>query len=927
MSRQLYSQRFILKINSSRLKASKWNLNINLSEARDNEELISLGDSQVLRFIREIKGINYTEQEIKDVKIKIKSLKKQKNDGKTKKEIKELYLKLDKMLFIEDYVAIVFNKKTEFDRACGRKGFFINGKKFKRLMGTTGGIKQNTVMFCSEEIHKELNNRLENGRNKEVPIIPAKFEAYKSLSASVSTPVTQTDRILIIKDGITHIKDNNVIKVSDNENGGFNVELNTNYETNKEFCDGCGMIRPSLMEQWAIDLGLTRLNENNEIVADYIPSGVNTRWFSEKGMLCTFDFEMFGKEVAKSYKVIDAWGNEKDLRDIDIIFTTNMVKLWNAYDSIEDYISKCKDNNFLLSVTKVTPKELELKRNMNYQYLQSYELSDDDINLLVSETVNDIKDVISGDYAKTILFSKGIYLNENNIKGIDYDFIQALTIDKNVLNDSYVKGKIYNMIEKIIKEAKKGVIQCNGCYSIICGDLYALCQSMFGLEITGLLKANEFYSRTWSDRGKEEIVAFRSPMTSHNNIRKHKLVDNDDVKKWFKYINTMTIFNAFDTCTDAMNGADFDSDAEIEIDNKIITRNTRNEPTIICEQKSMPKVKVTESLIKKSNKNGFGNEVGIITNRVTAMFDVLASLEKDSEEYNELMNRIICGQAYQQEEIDKIKGIKAKSVPKSWYDYKTNKIEDDDSFETKEKKKRNLKLMVNKKPYFFIYNYENLYNKYKTFIKNIKTNSIIKFGLTLDELKQKENKTDKEIMFLNSIKYKNPVFENPCTMNKICWKIEDEFKDIKLKVNSDNNFDKELYKTNKRYKKETFNEIQKIYKEYINQQRQYSQTNRIKISKEDKISQRNMFVQNFKRKAFEICSNSEDLCNIVIDLTYKNKNKRQFAWDICGEQIIENLLNKNNRKYTFPVQDMNGDIEWKGLKFKLIEKEDNICEE
>ena len=79
-------------------------------------------------------------------------------------------------------------------------------------------------------------------------------------------------------------------------------------------------------------------------------------------------------------------------------------------------------------------------------------------------------------------------------------------------------------------------------------------------------------------------------------------------------------------------------------------------------------------MLKQSNKNGFGNAVGSITNRVTTMFDVLASLKKDSEEYNELMRRIICGQALQQEEIDKIKGIQAKPMPKEWYDYKVNKI-------------------------------------------------------------------------------------------------------------------------------------------------------------------------------------------------------------------------------------------------------------
>jgi hypothetical protein len=309
------------------------------------------------------------------------------------------------------------------------------------------------------------------------------------------------------------------------------------------------------------------------------------------------------------------------------------------------------------------------------------------------------------------------------------------------------------------------------------------------------------------------------------------------------------------------------------------------------------------------------------------MFDVLASLQEGTEEYKELMDRIIQGQAYQQESIDKIKGIQAKQMPKHWFDYKSNKIEPEDNEKIRKEKEKNIKLMVNKKPYFFIYNYDNLFNKYKTFMKNVKNNALIKFGLTLDELKEKENKTEDEIKFLNSIQYKSPVFTNPCTMNKICWKIEEEFKDIKLKVNNTDKFDKEILKSNEKYDKHAYEEIEKLYKEYIRQQKQFGQTSRYKLTKEEKHNQRQLFIDNFKIKAEEICPNQECLCNIVIDITYKSKNNRQFAWDICGEQIIENLLNKNNRKYKYPIQDKNGDIEWQGLKFKIVELEDKKCEE
>ena len=115
MSKQLYSPRFILKIQSNRLRENDWSLNINLKEARDNEELIQLGDSQTLRFIRELTNNNYTEEEIKGVKEEINKLKKEKSCKSNKNKIEELYDKLDKMLFIPEYVSIVFDKKCDFD--------------------------------------------------------------------------------------------------------------------------------------------------------------------------------------------------------------------------------------------------------------------------------------------------------------------------------------------------------------------------------------------------------------------------------------------------------------------------------------------------------------------------------------------------------------------------------------------------------------------------------------------------------------------------------------------------------------------------------------------------------------------------------------------------------------------------------------------
>ena len=146
-------------------------------------------------------------------------------------------------------------------------------------------------------------------------------------------------------------------------------------------------------------------------------------------------------------------------------------------------------------------------RTMNYQFLQSYDFSDEEIEELINPTVSEIRDILSDDYRKTILYTKGVELNSNTVQCLDNSFSTALMIEPEMKNDPFVKSQIYSMIKKRIDDAKVGVLNVPANYSLVSGDPYSLCQSMFGLEVTGLLKAGEVYSKYWSDKDvKKSLV-------------------------------------------------------------------------------------------------------------------------------------------------------------------------------------------------------------------------------------------------------------------------------------------------------------------------------------------------------------------------------------------------------------------------------------
>lgn len=637
IGKQLVCQKYIYKIHSSRLRKERWKLTLPIEEARRNDEVISLADSQMLRWIDELNGITNADAKAHEIKTQIRRLRKEKNSPQNKRAIRQLYKDLDTLQFKPDYLCLIIDKEKDYYRAC--RGFSINGVRYKRLLGTNGGIKNSTIVFVSERLADELRRRVENGRNPNKELVTAKLEAYKALTCSASTPVSLPHGILVVDDAETEF-DSDILYLTDEGDGEPLMEERKDEHIKVDASDGFGIMLPSLAARWSEELGL-----------DYVVSGVNTRFSFEKGMIFTFDFVDFAEKIAHSYVVKDAWGNDVDVRDVELILTTSMVKLWDSYESCRDYVDTSVSNGYTFGIAKTCPKVLESERTLNYQFIQSYDLSDDDIDELIAPTMDEIRDVLGGDWRKTVLFLKGSGINEDNISRLDNDFIKAVMIDRRMLDDSFVQNSIYQLIRNRINEAKVGVLKVHGNYSIVSGDPYLLCQDMFGLEKTGLLKAGEIYNQYWADCGAEKLACFRAPMTCHNNIRLVHPVNTDTARYWYRHMTTATVFNGWDTATAALNGCDFDGDLVMLTDNRILVEKLRPLPALMCAQRKAAKRISTEDDFVRSNIESFGNDIGQTTNWVTSMFEVRANFPKHSREYEILSYRIRCGQLYQQNAI------------------------------------------------------------------------------------------------------------------------------------------------------------------------------------------------------------------------------------------------------------------------------------
>lgn len=859
----------------------------------------------MLRWLDELNEVGDAETRARELRAEIRALRREPNSVQNRRAIRKLYEQLDAIQFKPDYVCVIMDRERDYLRAC--KGFTINGLRYHRLLGTNGGIKNETIVFIADRHGDEIRRRIENGRDRSKELVPAKFEAYKALTCSASLPVSMPNGVLVVPDCETKFVAD-TIYLNDEADGEPVMEERPGATVELDESDGYGLMLPSLAERWA-----------EEIRLGYTPSGVNTRFSFEKGMVFTFDFREFAEKVAGTYLVKDAWGVERDVRDVELILTTSMVKLWDSYPSCEEYLRNSAENGYTFGITKVAPERLESERTLNYQFIQSYELSAEDVEELIAPTVNEIRDILYADCSKTVLFLRGCGLTDENVDGTEDVFAKALMIEPRLIDDPYIRSRVYQLIRNRINEAKVGCLRVHGNYSIVCGDPYSLCQSVFGLPVTGLLKAGEIFNRYWLDAGAQRLACYRAPMTCHNNVRLVGVHGGEDARYWYRYMPTVTIFNSWDTAAAALNGMDKDGDLVMLTDNDVLLRRLVPLPALMCIQRRAEKRVVSEEDLIRANIGAFGDDIGKITNRITTMYEVQSHYPKDSEEYRVLDYRIRCGQLFQQNSIDKAKGIIAKPMPPEWYDRGAAA-----AIEDEEKRSLYLSILADRKPYFMRYIYPDLMRRYNTYIKNTNKKAQREFGMTAEDVAGTDDAmlTEEQREFKRYYLRGIPVGMGNCVTNLVCRRFEEEFDGFIGRRAKDVEYSYEIMKSGTEYSRSQYNAVTRLFRDYNARVHDYMVfASRERVSPDEARAHAIIMNEEFRRACDEVCTNAQTLCDILLDVCYRGGAAKNFVWWMCADEIIANLLGRNGGKLSYPVADENGEIEFHGKRFSIHTKE------
>ena len=320
-----------------------------------------------------------------------------------------------------------------------------------------------------------------------------------------------------------------------------------------------------------------------------------------------------------------------------------------------------------------------------------------------------------------------------------------------------------------------------------------------------------------------------------------------------------------------------------------------------------------------TNKRSFKSKVGSITNIGTAMLNLQSNFDVNSKEWHELEKRIICIQHFQQLSIDSVKnGFKMTPMNSQWNTIQACLPLDEDDAEVKEIKEFNKHICAYRKPYFFIFRYNNTKSAYDKYIKKVNTKLKQKHHISLEELLNSEELSEEleieKMYFYN----KCPVDMSPGTINRIAWAVSKKFEEFNSLPTSQ--FNKELIKSGIEYDMQYYCQVRDVYREYKS-----NMANLVKKTKNDEIDEENdgastkaMIDFVFKSKFAEVCPNEKMLCEILIDLLYDKPNAKGVVWDMCGDVIIDNLLNKSGNSISYPEEvDIDEDFACCRKKFKM----------
>lgn len=505
-------------------------------------------------------------------------------------------------------------------------GFTYKGEKYIFFTASAGQIRTKKTVFVKESVWNKHEKTIMCGLtlaaiNAKGGNNPNKHLAYMALNNS-ATDVWEgfdIDKTIVIDDFETEVFGTYDF-VDDVE---YTIKRISDYIPITH-TDGAGMMLPCM--------GKNRM--------------VRLPWV--KGLLGVFDFVKFIKENNCSSIIKDIYGKEHDViaEDIQIIFTKSQFKLWKYYDSWEQYKEYYKKYGCTAGYTNLEEDRIP-DATINYQMLQSLtDITDEEINDIASASIERLKNLCSSiDDVKRAFGATPYNQNKSALQ-------KSIILYPELLNDVYIRNKLKDIKDSMIKNYKAGKLRVKGKYTFLLPDFYAACEYWFSniKNPKGLLDDGEVFC--WLYRKSEELDCLRSPhLYREHAVRKNIACKRykerqQKLRKWFQ---TDAVYTSCRDFISKILQFDVDGDKSLVVsDDTIISVAKRNMHDIVPlyynMKKASPSILNNETIYNGLSAAFTGSNIGQYSNSISKIWNSDVFISGTDEEKQEALDmiKILC---------------------------------------------------------------------------------------------------------------------------------------------------------------------------------------------------------------------------------------------------------------------------------------------
>lgn len=772
--------------------------------------------------------------------------------------------------------------KKENIRKLVLDGFIVNNEKFV-ISERSASMTRNAILgFINEKIENKINKAITMDINLDKTVL-SKWCAYRGLMFSSCHCIENwIPKFIVVEDYEVVLKNQKIKwlveenrKYKDNKTGEDKIWNTYGIEEGKKdlkinVFDGHGFIHPEIAKQIKDYIGIEENPTTMMLRAPFI-----------KGLISQVDYTSYYKDNGIDF-IQDIWGKWHSVEDKMIILTKSMYKGFKyfkrtgTYADWDNYWSKFKKYNHCFGIAKwnFSVEQEPVYVRGNYQILQDLDLPFDEFKQLADVSMKWAENVVNGNPFYTYCF---LGLNGNS-KDIN-SYAKAIKKNPEMMKEQSVRRFLIRQTHKYIDKMKCGKIYLRACYKFIIPDIIMMLQWIGGNKNpNGSLKEDEFWSYGYKN-GKEYLIE-RNPHICKSEHLVLKNTENDEITKYCGHLVNTCMLNCKSPSPQRMNGADFDGDLVLLIDDDRMIAGVDKECAIVLnldEKMTAVEEEVTKEHIANLVERTLVSLIGETSNAATCYHNKPWKLQKSKDRYDKNVDVLSIVNSFA---IDFAKTGYIMNIP---YD---------------------IAKYSKPYPYFMRYvsdYYQNLYTSMertksvyrfqKSYCSNMNRMAMLIEKWHNNEIKWKKcDKFDYTIMLNPYIKDDNEKFEK---INKI-------FCDFKKECSYLTRFQIKLHNYEK-YK----NELQAWDKQsamnyYINWDTIYSK---------------------YKKECEFICPNKNELANIVVKICYElnpRSNMKKFIWAVASEGVIENIKQVD---VCLPERNPDGNFEYLGKKYDMVKQD------